>query len=112
MTLLPGPVLWLLGPQYAHLGAELQLAALVPAAAGLSGIVWGLVLARGWIRSSAWVVPIGLSAQIAGCFLFDFTRVSGVLGFNLFIMVPVLLLACLVVWRGLANWREQTATAA
>lgn len=107
VTLLPGPLLWLLGPQYAHLAMELRLAALVPAVTGLCGITWGLVMARGWIKSSALVVPAGIAAQVAGVFLFDLTTVSGVLLFNLFILLPLLLLACLVIWRGFRRWKVE-----
>ena len=110
VTLLPGPLLWLLGPQYAHLSMELRLAALVPAVTGLCGITWGLVMARGWIKSSALVVPAGIAAQVAGVFLFDLTTVSGVLEFNLFVLLPILLLACLVIWRGFGKWNEAAET--
>lgn len=104
VAMLPGPVLWILGPQYAHLGAELPLAVLVPAAGGLTGLAWGLVMARGWGQSSAWVLPAGLSGQIAGLFLFDLTTVSGVLAFNAFILLPVLLVSGVIIWRGVQNW--------
>ncbi len=105
VTVLPGPLLWLLGPQYAHLTMELRLAALLPAVTGLCGIMWGLVMARGWIRHSFLVVPAGIAAQVTGLFLFDLKTVTGVLGFNLFILLPVLLLACLVIWRGFCQWK-------
>lgn len=107
VTVMPGPVLWLLGPQYSHLGFELRLAALMPAVTGLCGIVWGLVLARGWVRSSALVVPVGLAAQVAASLFLDLSTVTGVLSFNLFIMLPVLLVGILVVWRQFATWPAQ-----
>ncbi|MFN0076446.1 MAG: hypothetical protein ACKVY0_08225 [Prosthecobacter sp.] len=108
VTLLPGPVLWLLGPQYGHLGAELPLAALGLTAAGYSGIIWGLVLARGWVKSSALIIPVGLAAQLAGVLIFDFSTVTGVLGFNLFITVPAVLLACVITARGFSRWKTQS----
>lgn len=104
--LLPGPVLWFLGPQYAHLTAELPLAVLGLTTAGYSGIIWGLVLARGWVKSSALIIPVGLAAQMAGVLIFDFSTVTGVLGFNLFITVPAVLLAYGIVWRGFHRWSK------
>ncbi len=104
VTLLPGPVLWLLGPQYAHLGFELRLAALAPALTGLCGIVWALVLARGWVRSSVLVVPVGLAAQVAACAFLDLSTVTGVLLFNLSVMLPVMALGAFIIWRRLAAW--------
>lgn len=104
VTVMPGPVLWLLGPQYSHLGFELRLAALMPAVTGLCGIVWGLVLARGWVRSSALVVPVGLAAQLAAALFLDLSTVAGVLSFNLFILLPVLGLGAFIIWRRFVAW--------
>lgn len=108
VTVLPEPFLWLLGPQYAHLTTELRLAVLVPALTGLCGITWGLVMARGWIRHSSWVAPVGLAAQAVGLFLFDLKTVTGVLGFNLFILLPILLFAVLVIWRTFVVWPSES----
>jgi hypothetical protein len=103
---LPGLMLWFLGPQYGHLTMELPLAVLGLAVAGYSGIMWGLVLARGWVKSSALIIPVGVATQIAGVFVFDFSTVAGVLGYNLFFTAPSVLLAVFIVRRGLRDWSD------
>lgn len=106
VTFMPGPVLWLLGPQYGHLGSALPLVVLGLTSAAYSGIIWGLVLARGWVKTSALIIPVGLAAQLAGVFIFDFTSVTGVLEFNLFTSVPAVLLACIIARTGFSRWKE------
>ncbi len=106
--LLPQPFLWILGPQYTHLGPVLPLALLGLVAANYAGMFWGLILARGWVKSSALVIPVGVAAQASGLFLFDISTVPGILAFNLFITVPSVLLALLIIGRAFAKWKAPT----
>jgi hypothetical protein len=64
------------------------------------------VLARGWVKSSALIIPVGVATQIAGVFVFDFSTVAGVLGYNLFFTAPSVLLAVFIVRRGLRDWSD------
>jgi hypothetical protein len=105
--LLPTPILWLLGPQYSHLGNELRFTVLGLIVSGYSTITWGLLMARGWVQSMTLVIPVGIAAQIAGLCLFDLSSVSGVLGFNIFTSVPPMLLAGFIIWRKFRRWKAQ-----
>ena len=49
--LFPAPFLWVLGAQYAHLGAELPLALAVQGLTFQNTLSWNLLLTRGWVKN-------------------------------------------------------------
>ena len=62
--LAPEPLLWVLGPQYAHLEYELLLAAAAAAIASVSILSWMLSANKGWFLP-VWInMPIGLTTQV------------------------------------------------
>jgi O-antigen/teichoic acid export membrane protein len=63
--IVPQPILWLLGPQYRDLSAELVLVAINTALMSLVGVTWGLNTIRGWILPWWLAVPIGWGTQLA-----------------------------------------------
>ena len=93
---LPTPFLWLIGEKYAHLGRELPLALASQGLALFSGICWGLIIVRGWVRH-AWVTIVTtMIGMILGACLADLGSVSGVLLFNLITQLPTVVV-CLVI---------------
>lgn len=93
---LPAPFLWLIGEKYAHLGRELPLALAAQGAALFSGICWGLIIVRGWVRH-AWVTILTtVIGMLLGASLSDLGTVSGVLWFNLITQLPTVAV-CLVI---------------
>jgi O-antigen/teichoic acid export membrane protein len=93
---LPSPFLWLIGEKYAHLGRELPLALASQGLALFSGICWGLIIVRGWVRH-AWVTILTtVIGMILGACLADLRSVSGVLLFNLITQLPTIVV-CLVI---------------
>jgi len=66
----------------------------------LSGGIWLLNAAKGWINGSWLYVPLTLATQIALIPFTDFSRVDGVLMFNLIALVPSLLLNVALTYRG------------
>ena len=62
--LAPAPLLWVLGPQYAHLPDELLLAAVGAALSSVSILAWMLSANRGWFLP-VWInAPVGLTTQV------------------------------------------------
>lgn len=93
---LPAPFLWLIGEKYAHLGRELPLALAAQGAALFSGICWGLIIVRGWVRH-AWVTILTtLIGMVLGACFADLGTVSGVLQFNFITQLPTVLV-CLAI---------------
>ena len=100
----PGMFLWLLGSQYAHLSAELPIAILGLVCVAYTNLFWALVLARGWAKSSALIIPFGLAGQVVALLLLDVSLVSGVLWFNVCISIPSFLVACWILARSFRHW--------
>ncbi|HKX08460.1 MAG TPA: hypothetical protein VJN67_09720 [Stellaceae bacterium] len=63
--IVPEPVLWLLGSQYAHLEHELLLATEAAALSSVSILAWALSANKGWFLP-VWInMPLGLTAQVS-----------------------------------------------
>lgn len=67
--LMPQPFLWILGPKYGGLGAELTLAMLATGLGFLNAFSWSLNTARAWIIPGGLLVPASLLIQITLIFL-------------------------------------------
>ncbi|HVM77663.1 MAG TPA: hypothetical protein VMU06_01500 [Stellaceae bacterium] len=79
VAMAPQPVLWILGPQYAHLPAELVLAVLSTSIGSLVGLAWMLNANRAWFPPSHIWIPLELSAQIVMVLLIGVSTVGQVL---------------------------------
>jgi O-antigen/teichoic acid export membrane protein len=64
VALVPRPVLWILGPQYAHLSTELVLAVLSASIGSLSALAWSLNTNRAWFPSPWIWIPLDLASQL------------------------------------------------
>lgn len=100
-------VLWLLGAQYAHLHRELAwfLGSLVLGT--LANAAWGLCYTKNWVRL-AWVqIPLAIIVQvIAACWL-DLGKVSHAIVFSGLSNLTGLLIAAVLVFRGLKAARRR-----
>lgn len=104
----PGPLLWLLGPQYAHLRHELFLITIGGSLGAAFGSLWMMNSSRGWIRHAWLYIPATLVTQaILACFL-DLSQVEGVLIFSIFSQFPVLVLNAFLSWNGFRALRAET----
>lgn len=74
-------ILWLLGGKYAHLQQEMVLVLTGMALNSLAGFVWGLNVARGWIRLAWLNIPLTLAAQAAAACLLPLNSVMGLAWF-------------------------------
>lgn len=60
----PEPILWVLGPTYAHLSTELLLAVVAVSINAVGTLAWMLSANKGWFLP-AWInIPMGIVAQI------------------------------------------------
>lgn len=99
---IPDPLLWILGPQYRHLTAELPLMAASMMFGFLVNVVWSLNAAKAWITVSSWFnIPLTLAAQVALAFVLDLTTVHGAIWFAIGAQVPNAVLCLVDAWRGL-----------
>ena len=77
-------ILWLLGGKYAHLQQEMVLVLTGMALNSLAGFVWGLNVARGWIRLAWLNIPLTLATQaVVACLL----PLNSVMGLAWFVIV-------------------------
>ncbi|MHA7684395.1 hypothetical protein [Cupriavidus sp. PET2-C1] len=79
----PGLLLWLVGPNYASLGAELMIACLGAGVASVVGIAWQLLANRGLNHFAFVQVPVVLAWCAAAPRFLDLTTLDGVLWFQL-----------------------------
>lgn len=97
---LPGPILWLIGPRYSMLTAELPWLMAGGVLGGFTAIVHSLAYGRGWIWH-AWLIPIvTILVQAGMLFVVDLSSVRGVLIFGLISSVPNLLGVSYMAIRG------------
>ena len=80
----PGPLLWILGQQYAGLEAECRLACLIACVNQLVSVIWQLNLTKAWIHIQAFAyIPTLVAAQVIGALVLDLHRFYDVLLFAL-----------------------------
>jgi hypothetical protein len=91
---LPGPLLWLIGPHYAGLDKELVVSAVVAAFSSTARIAWILVAHRGWNRWAWLQIPIALGWCAIETNVSDVGSIIGALwlqgGFSLGLIVAAL----------------------
>ena len=97
----PKPLLWLLGPSYAHLQRELPLLMANSALAYFAAVLWSLNFARAWVRWSWLNIPFALAIQAACVSLLDLSTVRGVILFGLFPSIASIALNLWLSRRGL-----------
>ncbi len=96
----PQVFLWLLGTKYAHLSNELLLALSAQGLSLSSGVCWGLIVVRGWVRHAWATIGTALLGYACGAVFFPLDQVWGLLAFSIASNVPTLLF-CLTV----AGWK-------
>jgi hypothetical protein len=95
VQLLPGPLLWLLGPQYAGAHAALGWVAFSSVVHAFVGTAWSLNASRGWLTGAWLTIPAIVAAQAALVPLLDLSTTRGAVLFGclpmlaaLFVLVP------------------------
>lgn len=104
--LFPDPLLWILGPQYAHLREELFLITLGSSLGAAFGSLWLMNASRAWIRHAWLYIPGTLLTQAVLSRFLDLGSVRGVLIFGILSQIPVLLLNAFLSWNGFRALRR------
>lgn len=102
-------VLWLFGPKYAHLHAELFLVAVAISIGFVNQVFWTLNFSRGWVR---WVwlnIPLTLGSQFTAAFLFDMGCVAGAAKLMIVTAIPAVLLGAWVALSELRRFSSSTS---
>lgn len=81
--LLPQALLWILGPRYAGLHAELVPMVLASSLGAWSAALYSAGAARNWIVPAALVIPVSLATLVASALFFDVATVAGSLQMSL-----------------------------
>lgn len=97
---LPNQFLFVLGNRYSHLQYELLLMVGGATLNMITSTLWTLNASRAWIVGSWLYIPLTLGTQLLLIPFIDFSTVTGVLTFNLFSVVPSLLLNLGLSYRG------------
>jgi O-antigen/teichoic acid export membrane protein len=103
--LAPGLLLWLLGAQYAQLGALVWLAVLASGSAAMAGLLYSLNVNKGWIPPAAIVIPAEIAVQIILFSSFDYSTVRGIL---LIGVIAPLVPGVLNIWVSVQKLRSLT----
>lgn len=77
--LFPQPFLWLLGPKYANLQAELPFMVFAAGANLVGAVLTSLLAARAWVSRFWLAIPISICAQIALLPLLDLSSIRDVI---------------------------------
>lgn len=102
-ALFPRALLWILGPQYAHLEAELFLMILGAVLGWILGVMYQLNVTKGWIVSPWLLIPIGVVTEAILIILLDLSQVRNVLLMGIYATFPGFLLNY---WRTRRGLRE------
>lgn len=97
---LPDQFLFVLGSKYAHLQHALLLMVGGAILHMIASTMWALNASRAWIVGSWLYIPLTLGTQLLLIPFTDFSTVNGVLTFNLFSVLPSLLLNLGLSYRG------------
>jgi hypothetical protein len=104
----PQQFLFVLGNKYSHLDRELLLMVGGAVLGAIAGTLWALNASKAWVAGSWLYIPLTLGTQVALVPFTDFSSVIGVLTFNLFSVIPSLLLNVVLSYRGFRTFRAAT----
>jgi O-antigen/teichoic acid export membrane protein len=84
--LFPSPLLWILGPLYQNLGAEVGWVVLTACIGYVGGVMWTMHAARKWIFwwSTMFYILLVISAQVSGALFLDLGSTRGVILLGVF----------------------------
>ena len=110
-ALFPGPLLWVLGKQYAGLRFELMLLVANISVGTLAGTMWSMNAARGWVHYQWVEIPIRLALQAALLLLIDTSTVSGAISFMMLSQLSPMLFNVGLTFVGFRALRRDTVAA-
>jgi protein translocase SecG subunit len=76
-VLFPQILLWILGPKYSHLEAELVWMVLASCFTAWGGTAYGIGGSRGWFFPARVAIPVNVSTLVISVWVFDVSTVLG-----------------------------------
>lgn len=110
VALAPGPILWILGAQYAHLQSELMWIALSVAVSSCSAIVWALNSGKAWIGFIWLIIPTTLVTQIIAFSLLRVDTTQGAIIFGVVSAFPGLFVNGFMSYHGFRHFNDHNAS--
>jgi hypothetical protein len=101
---LPAAFLWILGPAYSNLRAELPLAILSGAIYLVSSTVFVLNNSKAWIEKVWIAVPIVIAVQAVSLLFLDVSTVRGAILFGLYASLPPLVVNASIATVKMVQW--------
>jgi len=98
-------LLWLLGPQYAHLDAQLVLILCSMGVASVSGSLHAINSSRAWLAHSWSFIVLTVVTQALSLLVLDVSTLNGLLWFSLLPHFPFIVANIIFMMRGLAHFR-------
>lgn len=98
-------LLWLLGPQYAHLDAQLVLILCSMGVASVSASLHAINSSRAWLAHSWSFIVLTVVTQALSLLVLDVSTLDGLLWFSLLPHFPFIIVNILFMMRGLAHFR-------
>jgi hypothetical protein len=89
----PGPLLWIIGPRYAHLRGEVGWVAMTASVSYVCGGMWTMNSARKWIYwwGTGFYITVMLATQATAALRLDLSRTHDVIKFGFWTSIAVLL---------------------
>lgn len=97
--LVPSSVLWLVGPQYAHLEKEMYVMVVATAFSLTGGMFWNLVAHQGWMKFAYLQIPVWLLWVFGAGYIVDLSTISGALILNAGFTLPSVLIGIFELYR-------------
>lgn len=91
----------LLGQKYSHLKEELLWMFAIMSSNSIMQTIWGLNIARGWVKSLSWNMPLVLLVQLAMFPLVNLSTIQGVAQLSVVVAIAQCVHATLVMSNGL-----------
>jgi O-antigen/teichoic acid export membrane protein len=100
----PEPFLQLLGPKYSHLNTELLWLVGLMTSTSLMQTLWGLNMARGWVRTLSWNIPLVLVIQALLIWIIPANTIAGVALISICVALAQCAHASLVTLSGIRSF--------
>jgi O-antigen/teichoic acid export membrane protein len=97
-------ILWLFGPNYTHLRAEVVWMVVSLVLGLFLGVIWGINTARGWLNSTWLIIPLTLLVQIGLVRWLPLSTVKGIIIFGIVSQLPNLFISVAMMVRGFLHF--------
>jgi O-antigen/teichoic acid export membrane protein len=101
--LIPGPLLWIIGPKYASLRDYLPLAMTSAVIYLVSTTFFSMNSSRAWVVPPAFAIPFTLGTQALAAYRLNLSDTRGALLFSAVTALPPLMMNALLAWKQLRH---------